>query len=142
VFPFKLKVLPQFIFNTRDPIIVGVKIEAGFVKIGSPVCAICEEASSEREGKEKFVDLGRITSIEFNHKALDVAKQGQEVCIKIENTTGGAPKLLGRHFLVTDYLVSKISRDSIDAVKNYFREEMTKSDWQLIIELKKQFNIY
>lgn len=57
---------------------------------------------------KKFVDLGRITSIEFNHKALEVAKQGQEVCIKIENTTGGAPKLLGRHFLQTDYLASKV----------------------------------
>jgi translation initiation factor 5B len=40
---------------------------------------------------------------------MDVAKQGQEVCIKIENTTGGAPKLLGRHFLQSDYLVSKVN---------------------------------
>ena len=52
--------------------------------------------------------MGRITSIEYNHKPLEVAKQGQEVCIKIENTTGGAPKLLGRHFLQSDYLVSKV----------------------------------
>jgi translation initiation factor 5B len=52
--------------------------------------------------------LGRVTSIEYNHKPLEVAKQGQEVCIKIENTTGGAPKLLGRHFLQSDYLVSKV----------------------------------
>lgn len=72
---------------------------------------------------------------------MDFAKVGQEVCIKIENTTGAAPKLLGRHFLVSDQLVSKISRESIDAVKNYFREEMSKSDWQLIIELKKKFHI-
>lgn len=141
VFPFKLKILPEFIFNTRDPIIIGVKITNGFLKIGSPICAMCLEASSEREGKDKFVDLGRITSIEYNHKPLEVAKMGQDVCIKIENTTSGAPKLLGRHFLITDQLVSKISRDSIDAVKNYFREEMTKADWQLIIELKRQFQI-
>lgn len=51
VFPFKLKILPQFVFNTRDPIICGVKIEAGFVKIGSPVCAMCDTVG-EREGKE------------------------------------------------------------------------------------------
>ena len=91
---------------------------------------------------KQFVDLGRVTSIEFNHKNIEVGKTGQEVCIKIENTTGGAPKLLGRHFLVTDQLVSKISRESIDAVKNYFREEMTKADWQLIIDLKKKFHIF
>ncbi|CAF0725004.1 unnamed protein product [Brachionus calyciflorus] len=141
VFPFKARIIPQFIFNTRDPIVCGVKIEAGFIKIGSPICAICEDTTKEREGKELFVDLGRVTSIEFNHKQMDVGKTGQEVCIKIENTTGGAPKLLGRHFLETDQLVSKISRESIDAVKNYFREEMTKADWQLIIDLKRKFHI-
>jgi translation initiation factor 5B len=52
VFPFRLKILPEFIFNTRDPIIVGVRIEAGFLKIGSPVCAICEDQNEQREGKE------------------------------------------------------------------------------------------
>jgi len=57
---------------------------------------------------QKFVDLGRITSIEYNHKPLEVAKIGQDVCIKIENTGGGAPKLLGRHFLIGDQLVSKV----------------------------------
>ena len=62
---------------------------------------------------KKVVDLGRISSIEYNHKPIEVGKQGQEVCIKIENTTGGAPKLLGRHFLVTDYIVSKVSLTAI-----------------------------
>ena len=52
VFPFKLKVLPEFIFNTRDPIIIGVKVTAGFLKLGSPVCAMCLDASTEREGKD------------------------------------------------------------------------------------------
>ena len=33
VFPCKLKVLPQYIFNSRDPIICGVLIEDGFVQI-------------------------------------------------------------------------------------------------------------
>ena len=35
----------------------------------------------------------------------------------------------------------KISRDSIDIVKDHFRDDMQKSDWQLMIELKKIFNI-
>lgn len=38
--------------------------------------------------------------------------------------------------------IVQISRDSIDAVKKYFREDLQKSDWQLIIELKKIFQIY
>ena len=49
--------------------------------------------------------------------------------------------MVGRHFEPEDQLVSRISRESIDAVKNYFRDEMTKADWQLMIELKKIFDI-
>lgn len=38
VFPAKLKVLPQFIFNSRDPIVMGVCIESGVLKQGTPLC--------------------------------------------------------------------------------------------------------
>ena len=37
--------------------------------------------------------------------------------------------------------VVQVSRQSIDAVKEYFREDLQKSDWQLMVELKKQFHI-
>ena len=40
------------------------------------------------------------------------------------------------------FIHKQISRESIDAVKNYFREDLQKSDWQLMIELKKLLNIY
>jgi translation initiation factor 5B len=131
VFPCKIRVLPQYIFNSRDPIVVGVQIEDGFVKEGTPICVPSKE----------FLELGRVTSVEINHKPVTVAKKGQEVCLKIEPIPGEAPKMFGRHFDHTDLLVSKISRQSIDAVKDYFREEMTKGDWQLLIELKKMFEI-
>ncbi|XP_059144688.1 eukaryotic translation initiation factor 5B-like isoform X2 [Physella acuta] len=131
VFPCKLRILPQFIFNSRDPIVMGVSIEAGFVKEGTPICVPSKE----------FVELGRVTSIEANHKPVDIAKQGQDVCIKITPIPGEAPKMYGRHFDETDMLVSKISRQSIDAVKDHFREEMSKQDWRLMVELKKQFEI-
>lgn len=56
----------------------------------------------------QFVELGRVTSIEVNHKNVDKATTGQEVCIKIENMGGDAPKMYGRHFDHTDMLVSKV----------------------------------
>jgi translation initiation factor 5B len=130
VFPCKIKILPQFIFNTRDPIVIGVVIEAGVVSIGTPLCVPSKE----------FVEIGRVTSIEINHKQMDKATKGQEVCIKIE-PTGDSPKMLGRHFEETDMLVSKITRESIDACKEYFRNDLQKSDWQLMVELKKTFQI-
>lgn len=55
------------------------------------------------------MDIGVITSIELNHKAIDCAKKGQEVCIKIEPIPGEAPKMYGRHFEATDIIVSKVS---------------------------------
>lgn len=56
------------------------------------------------------IAIGTISSIELNHKPLDMAKKGQEVCIKIENTTGDAPKMYGRHFDYEDLLVSKVRK--------------------------------
>ncbi|KAM3585547.1 uncharacterized protein V6R79_020678 [Siganus canaliculatus] len=131
VFPVKLRVLPQFIFNSRDPIVMGVTIEAGVLRQGTPLCV----------PSKGFVDIGVVTSIEINHKSVEVAKKGQEICVKIEPIPGEAPKMFGRHFEATDIIVSKITRASIDALKNWFRDEMQKSDWQLIMELKKTFEI-
>lgn len=44
-------------------------------------------------------------------------------------------------FLTGLSCVLQISRQSIDALKDWFRDEMQKSDWQLIVELKKVFEI-
>lgn len=131
VFPCKLKVLPQFVFNSRDPIVMGVMVESGIVKEGTPLCVPSKE----------FVDLGIVTSIENNHKAVETARKGQEICIKIEPIPGEAPKMYGRHFDEKDLLVSKISRQSIDACKDHFRDDLLKTDWQLMVELKKLFEI-
>ena len=38
-------------------------------------------------------------------------------------------------------LLLQISRESIDACKDYFRDELAKSDWALMVELKKLFEI-
>uniref|UniRef100_A0A672RVT3 Eukaryotic translation initiation factor 5B n=1 Tax=Sinocyclocheilus grahami TaxID=75366 RepID=A0A672RVT3_SINGR len=126
VFPCKLRILPQFIFNSRDPIVMGVIVEAGVLRTGTPVTTLY---------------IGIVTGIEINHKSVDSAKKGQEICVKIEPIPGDAPKMYGRHFEAVDIIVSKITRQSIDALKNWFRDEMQKSDWQLIMELKKTFEI-
>ncbi|XP_062514621.1 eukaryotic translation initiation factor 5B-like [Corticium candelabrum] len=131
VFPCKLRILPNCIFNTRDPIVVGVYVEAGILRSGAPLSVPSRE----------YRDLGIVSSIEANHKPKESARAGEEVCIKIEPLPGSTPELYGRHFTHEDLLVSRISRESIDAVKNYFRDDMQKSDWHLMVELKKTFKI-
>lgn len=39
------------------------------------------------------------------------------------------------------YYLFQISRASIDACKDYFRDDLIKTDWQLMVELKKLFQI-
>lgn len=45
VFPCKLRVLPNCIFNSRDPIVCGVMVEAGVVREGTPICVPSKEVS-------------------------------------------------------------------------------------------------
>merc|ERR1712223_56926 len=131
VFPCKLKVLPNLVFAKRQPIVCGVKVGAGVVKPGTPICVPSKE----------FCNIGILTSIQNNNKEVDVARKGDEVCVKIDPVPGEAPKMFGRHFDEKDFLVSKISRASIDACKDYFREDLQKADWALMVELKKLFEI-
>jgi translation initiation factor 5B len=107
-------------------------VEAGSLHVGTQLCVA---------NGEEVIDLGRVASIESNHKAVDSARKGQEVCIKIDPPPGDAPKALGRHFQETEPLISKISRESIDVCKEYFRDELDKADWHLIVELKKTLHI-
>lgn len=44
----------------------------------------------------------------MNHKSVDSAKKGQEICVKIEPIPGESPKMYGRHFEAVDIIVSKV----------------------------------
>ena len=56
----------------------------------------------------QFLNVGIVTSLELNHKPVQKATKGQEVCIKIEPTPGDTPKMFGRHFDENDLLMSKV----------------------------------
>ncbi|XP_069150992.1 eukaryotic translation initiation factor 5B [Solanum lycopersicum] len=132
VFPCVLKIVPNCVFNKKDPIVLGVDVLEGIVRIGSPICI----------PQKEFIDIGRIASIENNHKPVDSAKKGQRVAIKI---VGFNPeeqqKMFGRHFEMEDELVSKISRRSIDILKANFRKDLSVEDWRLVMKLKTLFKI-
>jgi translation initiation factor 5B len=132
VFPCVLKILPQCVFNKKDPIIVGVDVLEGIARVGTPLCVPTKE----------FIDIGRISSIEINHKAVDSAKKGQQVAMKIiGNNPEEAQKMIGRHFEVEDELVSHVTRRSIDILKENYRDDLSLEDWKFVLKLKKLFKI-
>ena len=110
VFPCVLKIMPQHIFNKKDPIIMGVEILDGTLRLGTPLVA-----------SKGLVDVGKVISIENNRKEVPSAKKGMTVSVKTSNEAN--PTItFGRQFDQTSDLYSKISRASIDALKEHFKE--------------------
>ncbi|KAL6567655.1 hypothetical protein OROGR_001323 [Orobanche gracilis] len=130
VFPCILKI--YCVFNKKDPIVLGVQVLDGIAKIGTPICIPSRE----------FIDIGRLASIEDNHKPLDSAKKGRKVAIKIVGSNSEEQqKMFGRHFEIHDELVSHISRRSIDILKTNYRGELSNEQWRLLVNLKNLFKI-
>ena len=125
VFPCVLRTMPTCVFNVKRPIVIGVVVEKGTLRVGTVLTT-------------KDLEIGVVESIEVEHTPILTAKQGKEVCIKINSTENIT---LGRQFNVDDLLYSKITRESINTTKTYFRDELTNDDWKLIVNLKDLFKI-
>lgn len=134
VFPCVLRIVPGCVFNKRSPLVVGVDVVEGVLRVGTPLSAVTAENG--------IVSLGKVTSIEANHKAqTSVRRGGSSVAIKIENASWEPCRMYGRHFTERDPLMSRITRESIDVLKANFRDDLEKEDWALVVKLKKVFSI-
>jgi len=130
VFPSIIKILPQHVFNQKDPIIVGVEVVEGILKIGTPLCVPALGG----------LHVGKVTSIESNGREQETARKGSSVAIKIVNESN--PNITyGRQFDASNMLYSTLSRASIDALKENFKDALENEDWRLVVKLKKVFNI-
>lgn len=130
VFPCIIKILPQHIFNQKDPIIVGVEVLEGILKLGTPLCVPSLGG----------LHVGKVTSIESNGKEQETARKGTSVAVKIVNEQN--PTITyGRQFDSTNALYSTLTRQSIDALKENFKDKLDTEDWRLVVKLKKVFNI-
>ncbi|KAG5983840.1 hypothetical protein E4U55_006990 [Claviceps digitariae] len=135
VFPCVLK--PVAVFNKTGPIVIGVDVVDGQLKINTPMAAV---KTNPVTGVKEVISLGRVTSIERDHKQIPVCKKGQpSVAVKIE--MGGHQPTYGRHLEESDSLYSLISRASINCLKEFYRKDVSNDEWQLIIKLKPLFDI-
>lgn len=134
VFPCVLR--PVAVFNKREPIVLGVDVVEGALRVLTPICAIKEDPNTKQK---VVVELGRVASIERDHKQIPICKKGQpSVAVKIE---GANQPLYGRHLEEKDILYSHISRKSIDTLKEFYRSDVTMDEWALIKKLKPLFDI-
>lgn len=79
------------------------------------------------------------SSIEREHKQIPLCKKGQpSVAVKIE---GSNQPLYGRQLEEKDTLYSEISRQSIDVLKEFYRDEVTKEEWGTMRKLKGLFDV-
>ncbi|KAF3988000.1 hypothetical protein FT663_04099 [Candidozyma haemuli var. vulneris] len=139
VIPCVLKTIQ--IINKRNPMIIGVDVMEGTVKIGTPICAVKKDPTT---GSSNVLVLGKVVSLEVNHKSADSVKKGQTaagVAMRLENPSSAQPTW-GRHVDESDNLYSLISRRSIDTLKDpAFRDTVSRDDWLLIKKLKPVFDI-
>jgi len=139
VWPCRLKVIAAFC--KRDPIILGVDILDGTLRVGTPLAVVKVDPTTQ---KKDIVDLGKITSLEINHKSQEIVKKSQTgggVAVKIEHAVYQSSKMFGRHFDEKDELLSHVTRQSIDVLKNSFKADVSTEEWLLIKALKPRFNI-
>ena len=136
VYPCKLKILNEHIYMTGgvDHILMGVRVIKGRLKMGTPLTVV----SKKKVLTEKEMVLGQILSIQKNNEDKAIANEMDEVCIRLSN-----PNKLTyeRQFNHKDDIVSHLTRERIDILKKDYRDEMTKNDWMLVVELKKLLNI-
>ncbi|KAL2200393.1 hypothetical protein P885DRAFT_57273 [Corynascus similis CBS 632.67] len=135
VFPCVLN--PVAVFNKTNPIVVGVDVVEGSLRLNTPIAVVKPNPTT---GQKEIIPLGRVTSIEREHKQVPICKKGQpSVAVKIE--TGGHQPAYGRQLEDKDMLYSQISRPSIDTLKQFYRNDVTKEEWELIIKLKSTFDV-
>ncbi|KAF8075906.1 hypothetical protein FPV67DRAFT_1604632 [Lyophyllum atratum] len=137
VWPCRLKVIAAFC--KRDPIILGVDILDGTLRVGTPLAVVKTDPAT---GKKEIIPLGKITSLEINHKTQDIVKKSQAgagVAVKIEHAVYQSAKMFGRHFDDKDEILSHISRQSIDVLKESFKADVSMEEWHLIKALKPFF---
>ncbi|PIA17062.1 hypothetical protein COEREDRAFT_80771 [Coemansia reversa NRRL 1564] len=141
IFPCMLKMVSGAVINKRDPLIIGVDVLEGQLRQGTPLCVI----KTNPETKEReVVTLGKVASMEINRKPVTIVRKADTnagVAVRIDHLLNDRPKTYGRHFDDHDTIYSLISRASIDILKQSFRDDMSREDWQLVVKLKGLFEI-
>jgi translation initiation factor 5B len=68
VFPCILEIVPGCVFNKKDPIVIGVRVVEGLLKLGTPLCVQKIVTTTDDEGRtrnrKEMLYIGKITSLQ------------------------------------------------------------------------------
>lgn len=125
VWPVEFQYLEKSLIHRSKPIIIGIKVLDGTLKKGTPISTIGENA--------RFI--GTVDSIQVNQQPIEEAKIGQECAILIKDPASWSPEA-DKDFHPKDIFVSKLTRPLIDLLKEHFRDELAREDWELVRKIK------
>ena len=123
-YPGMIKLLPDYVFRSKDPVIIGVRVLGGRIRPGQPLI------------REDGRDVGRIKSIRSGEETLKEALHGQEVAVAISGPT------LGRQIKVEDILYVNIPESDVKELRKVeltFDEQDTLEKFLKIKQREKSF---
>ncbi len=122
--PSKITIIPDYIFRTTKPVIVGVKIHSGEIKVG------------DRLIKADGRSAGTIRSIRDNEVNKRAASSPAEVAVSIEGVT------LNRHIFPGEALYVDIPEEVVKSLRENEMDEGTMQTLEEIIKIKRKENIF
>ena len=111
--PVVLKIIPKYIFNKSNPIVFGVKVKEG---------TLYKNTNIRIKKGNKIIDLGIIDEIRQNNKEVEFAEKDKEVSIRISSKKDSSNIVYGRNFDHKDLLFSKMTKNTIKALKIFKNE--------------------
>ena len=127
VFPCRLRILSSCIFiDDGKNCSIDIIVDDGILKQNTPLVI--------QVGKG-LIDIGILKTMKVDGTIVCQATHGQKVCINVDDEKGDK-KMYGRRFDCTTPIMSKINRQSVDACKTHFRNDLGKDDWRLMKFLK------
>ncbi len=122
--PSKIVIMPEYIFRTTKPVIVGVRVTSGRIKVGDSLIK-----ADGRYG-------GTIKSIRDGEVSKKFAESGSEVAVAIDGVT------LHRQILPSEALYVDITENVVRDLRKNNMDSDTMQTLEEIIKIKRKENIF
>ncbi|WP_393971918.1 translation initiation factor IF-2 [Oxyplasma meridianum] len=122
--PSKFTIMPEYIFRSNKPVIVGVKVLTGRLKVGDSLI--------KSDGRY----AGIIKSIREGETSKKFAEAGQEVAVSIEGV------ILHRHIFPSETLYVDVPESVVKTLRENNMDTGTMETLEEIIKIKRKENIF